>query len=367
MSRAPRAAGRAARARAPSPGPAPGGLRLPGIRPAALPAPGDRDWYRRAVFYEVLIRGFSDGNGDGIGDLAGLRAKLDYLEWLGIDCLWLLPYYPSPMRDGGYDISDFFTVHPDLGTLDDLGAFLDDAHRRKIRVIADLVMNHTSDQHPWFVESRSSRAQPEGRLVRLERRRRPLARGACRLRRRGVVQLDLGAGAPAVLLAPLLLPPAGPQLRAPRSGRLDARHRPLLARHRPRRVPPRRRALPLPAGRDVGGEPARDPRHAPAGAQGGRRRLPRPGAARRGQPVAWRPRRLLRRRRRVPHVLPLPAHAPAVHGRAPRAALPGDRDPGPDPRDPRGVPVGHLPAQPRRARPWRRSPRKSATTWSPST
>jgi maltose alpha-D-glucosyltransferase/alpha-amylase len=134
----------------------PGGPRLPGIRPGALPAPGDRDWYRRAVFYEVLTRGFFDANDDGIGDIAGIRAKLDYLEWLGVDCLWLLPYYPSPMRDGGYDISDFFTVHPDLGTLDDLGAFLDEAHRRKIRVIADLVMNHTSDQHPWFVESRSS-------------------------------------------------------------------------------------------------------------------------------------------------------------------------------------------------------------------
>src|SRR3974390_3881957 len=135
----------------------PGGLRLPGIRPAALPAPGERDWYRRAVFYEVLVRGFYDDNGDGCGDIAGLRDKLDNLEWLGVDCLWLLPFYPSPMRDGGYDISDFFTVHPDLGTLDDIAAFLDDAHRRNIRVIADLVMNHTSDQHPWFAESRSSR------------------------------------------------------------------------------------------------------------------------------------------------------------------------------------------------------------------
>ena len=138
-----------------------GGTRLPGIRPSALPARGEGDWYRRAVFYEVLTRGFFDANDDGIGDLAGLRAKLDYLEWLGIDCLWLLPYYPSPMRDGGYDISDFFTVHPDLGTLDDLVAFLDDAHRRDIRVIADLVMNHTSDQHPWFVESSSSRTNPK--------------------------------------------------------------------------------------------------------------------------------------------------------------------------------------------------------------
>jgi maltose alpha-D-glucosyltransferase / alpha-amylase len=138
-----------------------GGPRLPGIRPSALPARGEAEWYRRAVFYEVLTRGFFDANDDGIGDLAGLRAKLDYLHWLGVDCLWLLPYYPSPMRDGGYDISDFFTVHPDLGTLDDLVVFLDDAHRRDIRVIADLVMNHTSDQHPWFAESSSSRTNPK--------------------------------------------------------------------------------------------------------------------------------------------------------------------------------------------------------------
>jgi maltose alpha-D-glucosyltransferase/alpha-amylase len=136
-------------------------VRLPGIRPTALPAKGEGDWYRRGVFYEVLTRGFFDSNNDGIGDLAGLRAKLDYVEWLGVDCLWLLPYYPSPMRDGGYDISDFFTVHPELGTLDDLVEFLDDAHRRNIRVIADLVMNHTSDQHPWFLESRSSRDNPK--------------------------------------------------------------------------------------------------------------------------------------------------------------------------------------------------------------
>ena len=138
-----------------------GGARLPGIRPAALPARGGADWYRRGVFYEVLTRGFFDSNDDGMGDITGLRAKLDYLEWLGVDCLWLLPYYPSPMRDGGYDISDFMTIHPELGTLDDLVAFLDDAHRRGIRVIADLVMNHTSDQHPWFVESRSSRSNPK--------------------------------------------------------------------------------------------------------------------------------------------------------------------------------------------------------------
>jgi maltose alpha-D-glucosyltransferase / alpha-amylase len=118
-------------------------------------------WFQHAVFYEVLVRGFFDANGDGTGDLAGLRAKLDYLQWLGIDCLWLLPFYPSPMRDGGYDVSDFFNVHPDYGTLGDVVSLLEDAHRRGIRVIADLVMNHTSDQHPWFVESRSSRTNPK--------------------------------------------------------------------------------------------------------------------------------------------------------------------------------------------------------------
>ena len=114
-------------------------------------------WFQHAVFYEVLIRGYFDANNDGTGDLRGLREKLDYIEWLGIDCIWMLPFYPSPFRDGGYDISDFFNVHPDYGSISDLVAFLEDAHRRGIRVVADLVMNHTSDEHPWFIESRSSR------------------------------------------------------------------------------------------------------------------------------------------------------------------------------------------------------------------
>jgi maltose alpha-D-glucosyltransferase/alpha-amylase len=119
------------------------------------------DWFKHAVFYEVYIRGYFDSNGDGTGDLRGLRERLDYLQWLGIDCLWLLPFNPSPMRDGGYDISDFFNVHPDYGTLGDLVGLLEEAHHRGIRVIADLVINHTSDHHPWFVESRSSRTNPK--------------------------------------------------------------------------------------------------------------------------------------------------------------------------------------------------------------
>jgi maltose alpha-D-glucosyltransferase/alpha-amylase len=119
----------------------------------------DPYWYKHAVFYEVLARGFFDSNGDGTGDLAGLVQKLDYLQWLGIDCLWLLPMYESPLRDGGYDISDYFKILPEFGRTADFVELLDEAHRRGIRVITDLVMNHTSDQHPWF---KASREDPDG-------------------------------------------------------------------------------------------------------------------------------------------------------------------------------------------------------------
>jgi len=111
-------------------------------------------WFKRAVFYEVHVRGFFDGNDDGSGDLRGLTEKLDYLQWLGIDCIWLLPLYPSPLRDGGYDIADYFNVHPDYGSVDDFKVFVEAAHQRGMRVIADLVVNHTSADHPWFQEAR---------------------------------------------------------------------------------------------------------------------------------------------------------------------------------------------------------------------
>jgi maltose alpha-D-glucosyltransferase / alpha-amylase len=121
----------------------------------------DPQWFKHAVFYEVHIRGFFDSNEDGSGDLRGIQEKLDYLQWLGIDCLWLLPMYPSPLRDGGYDIADFNNIHADYGMVDDFRALVDAAHRRGIRVIADLVMNHTSSDHPWFQESRSSPDSPK--------------------------------------------------------------------------------------------------------------------------------------------------------------------------------------------------------------
>jgi maltose alpha-D-glucosyltransferase/alpha-amylase len=124
--------------------------------------PQDPHWYKRALFYEVVVRGFHDSNEDGTGDLQGLTSRLDYLQWLGIDCIWLLPIYSSPLRDGGYDISDFMTVLPEFGHIGHFVEMVDEAHKRGIRVIADLVMNHTSDQHPWFQASRNDPDGPYG-------------------------------------------------------------------------------------------------------------------------------------------------------------------------------------------------------------
>ncbi len=118
-------------------------------------------WWQTAVFYQIYPRSFADGNGDGIGDFKGITEKLDYLVSLGIDALWLSPHFPSPNWDCGYDISDYCSVAPEYGTLDDFKTFLDESHKRNIRVILDLVLNHTSDEHPWFVESKSSRDNPK--------------------------------------------------------------------------------------------------------------------------------------------------------------------------------------------------------------
>ena len=118
-------------------------------------------WYKDAVFYEIHVKAYADSNGDGIGDFQGLIGKLDYLQWLGVDCLWLLPFYPSPLRDDGYDVADFMSVAEKYGTTEEVRRFLDEAHRRGMRVIVDLVLNHTSDQHPWFQEARSSPDSPK--------------------------------------------------------------------------------------------------------------------------------------------------------------------------------------------------------------
>jgi maltose alpha-D-glucosyltransferase/alpha-amylase len=120
----------------------------------------DPFWYKNAVFYEVYVRAFYDSNDDGHGDLNGLTLKLDYLQSLGVDCLWLLPIYPSPLKDDGYDISDYMGIHHDYGTLDDFKDLLAAAHARNIRLIMDLVINHTSDQHPWFQTARTDKHSP---------------------------------------------------------------------------------------------------------------------------------------------------------------------------------------------------------------
>jgi maltose alpha-D-glucosyltransferase/alpha-amylase len=121
----------------------------------------DNDWYKDAIIYELHVKAFYDADGNGVGDFRGLIEKLDYLQDLGINCIWLLPFYQSPLRDDGYDIADYYTVHPNYGTVADFEAFLAEAHMRGIRVLADLVLNHTSDQNAWFQESRLSPDSPK--------------------------------------------------------------------------------------------------------------------------------------------------------------------------------------------------------------
>jgi alpha-glucosidase len=129
---------------------------------AADPAPaGPREWWKQSVFYEIYPRSFADSNGDGIGDLNGITSKLDYLKGLGVDAIWIAPCFPSPQVDFGYDVSDYEQIDPMYGTLADLDRLLAEAKGRGIRVVLDLVVNHTSDRHPWFLDSRSSRTSPK--------------------------------------------------------------------------------------------------------------------------------------------------------------------------------------------------------------
>jgi maltose alpha-D-glucosyltransferase / alpha-amylase len=117
-------------------------------------------WYKNAVFYEISVRAFKDSNGDGRGDLRGLTEKLDYLQTLGVDCIWIMPIYPSPLNDDGYDIADYYSVDSAYGSLDDLKVLIEAAHQRDIRLVMDLVLNHTSDAHPWFQAARTDKNSP---------------------------------------------------------------------------------------------------------------------------------------------------------------------------------------------------------------
>ena len=125
-----------------------------------MPPKQDGLWYKDAIIYQVHVRTFFDSNGDGVGDFPGLEQKLQYLQELGVNAIWLMPFFPSPLRDDGYDISDYKSVHASYGSLEDFKRFLDSAHERGIRVIIEMVLNHTSDQHPWFRQSRSSKDNP---------------------------------------------------------------------------------------------------------------------------------------------------------------------------------------------------------------
>ncbi|MEO7295125.1 MAG: alpha-amylase family glycosyl hydrolase, partial [Candidatus Limnocylindria bacterium] len=121
----------------------------------------DPHWYKDAIIYQLHVKAFNDSTNDGVGDFAGIAERLEYIADLGVTAIWLLPFYPSPLRDDGYDIAAFTEVHPDYGTLREFRSFVREAHRRGLRVITELVINHTSDQHPWFAESRSSRKNPK--------------------------------------------------------------------------------------------------------------------------------------------------------------------------------------------------------------
>jgi maltose alpha-D-glucosyltransferase/alpha-amylase len=292
----------------------------------------DPAWYRDAIIYEVRVRSFFDSNDDGIGDFRGLTGKLDYLQDLGVNAIWVLPFYPSPLRDDGYDIADYTDVHPDVGTLADLEELVAAAHRRGIRIINELVLNHTSDQHPWF--KRARRAPPgsverdfyvwsdtsdryrEARIIFKDFEHSnwswdPVVK-AYYWHRFYAHQPDLNFGSPAVREA--LLGVVDFWFDKGIDGlRLDAVPY-LYGAARPRRQPVRRQD-----------------------AAGG------------GQPVAGGRVGLLRRRRRVPHELPLSADAADVHGHPHGGPLPAARHPGPDAAAPPELPVGAVPPQPRRA------------------
>ncbi len=170
-------------------------------------------WFKDAIIYELHVRAFFDSNGDGIGDFPGLTQKLDYLQDLGVTCLWLLPFFPSPLRDDGYDISDYMNVHPIYGTIDDFRVFLEAAHERGLQVMIELVMNHTSDQHPWFQAARNAPPGSPERDFYVWSDTDQIYRGCPdHFYRHRKIELDLGSGSAGLLLASLLLASAGFEL-----------------------------------------------------------------------------------------------------------------------------------------------------------
>ena len=171
-------------------------------------------WYKDAIIYQLHVKSFFDSNDDGIGDFPGLISKLDYIADLGVNAIWLLPFYPSPRLDDGYDISAYRDVHPDYGTLADFRHFVRAAHARGIRVITEMVINHTSDQHRWFQRARHAKpGSPWREFLRLVRHRSEICRYAHHLHRRRALELDLGPRGRRLLLAPVLFASARSEFR----------------------------------------------------------------------------------------------------------------------------------------------------------
>ena len=229
-------------------------MRKPGSAPDPL-------WYKDAVIYELHVRAFFDSNNDGIGDFPGLLQKLDYLQDLGVTCLWLLPFFPSPLKDDGYDISDYLNVHPMYGTMEDFQAFLAAAHERGLQVMIELVMNHTSDQHPWFQRARQAPpGSPERDYYVWSDTDQKYQRRPHHLHGHGKIELDLGSGGPGVFLAPLLFAPARPELRQSQGRRGNAQRDALLAGPGRGRAAGGRHSVPGGARRNQLRESSRDPR-----------------------------------------------------------------------------------------------------------
>ncbi len=255
-------------------------------------------WYKDAVIYQLHVKSFFDSNDDGIGDFPGLTAKLDYIERLGVTTLWLLPFYPSPRRDDGYDIADYTDVHPDYGTMDDVRAFIDEAHARGIRVITELVINHTSDQHAWFQRARRAPAGSPERdfYVWSDTDQKYLDTR--------IIFLDTEKSnwtwdpvAECLFLASLLFAPARSEFRQSARAAGNPEGHGVLARSRHRRTSSRCRALPRRARRHQQREPARNAHDPETHPRRTRCEISRPHAARRSEPVAGRHAGIFRRRK----------------------------------------------------------------------
>ena len=253
----------------------------------------NRTWWKEGVVYQIYPRSFMDSNGDGIGDLAGITRKADYIASLGVDIVWLNPVYRSPNKDNGYDISDYEEVMEDFGTMDDLSRLVSALHERGIRLVMDLVVNHSSDEHPWFRESRSSKESPKRDWYIWK----PGRAGGASQQLEGLLRRErLGARLKyrRVLSPPLRPRPTRPQLGKSRATEGGLRHDAALVRARHRRLPDGRRDLVLegsllPRPRAGGGDVLPDgairlrppaPRFHPRDAQGGLRRLRRHGGGR---------------------------------------------------------------------------------------